>query len=98
MSNETPKGDLRDTESREVDETGEGSPGNPDARDSCRLGNFYAESMIYERAANAYKQAIRFDPDYATAHRKLGAVYYKMGLFAEARSELEIAIKLQEVS
>jgi len=92
---ETPRGDLRDIESREVDEAGEGKPSNPDARDWCRLGNFYAKSTIYEYASNAYKQAIRFDPDYATAHYKLGAVYYKMGIFTEARDELETAIKLR---
>ena len=73
-----------------------GRPGNPDARDQCRLGNLYAESAIYEYAADAYKRAIHFDPGYATAHHKLGAVHYRMGLFTEARAELETAIELRD--
>ena len=96
MSGESPKGDLRDTEPREVDKVGDGlgRSSNPDARDQCKLGNLYAESRIYEYAAVAYKRAIRFDPNYATAHHNLGTVYYLTGLFIEARAELEIAIKL----
>jgi tetratricopeptide (TPR) repeat protein len=92
----SPKGDLRDTETRQFDKVGDGlgRSDNPDARDQCYLGNLYFESVIYEYAVNAYKRAIRFDPGYATAHHNLGAAYYKMGLFDEAREELGLAIKL----
>ena len=97
-SSKSPKRALRDTEPRETGEvSGElGRPGNPDARDQCRLGNLYAESMIYEYAVVAYKRAIDFDPNYATAHHNLGAIYYKTGLFDEARAELEVAIRLRQ--
>lgn len=92
---ESPKSDLRDTEAQEITEVDEGRPGNPDARDQCRLGNFYFNSVIYEYAVNAYKQAIRFDPNYAMAYHNLGVAYYKLGLFAEAITELMNAINLR---
>lgn len=94
ITDQSPKGDLRDSSAREVDDVDVGKPGNPNARDQCRLGNFYVESLIYEYAVNAYKQAINFDPNYATAHHNLGVVYYKMGQFDDALAELEIAIRL----
>ena len=96
MDIKMPKEDLRDTQPQDSSEVkgGEGSPGNPYARDQCRLGNLYAESMLYEYAIEAYKRAINSDPNYAMAHHHLGAVYYKMGLFDEAQEELKTAIKL----
>jgi len=95
-SGESPKGDLRDTQPRDGGEVigGLGRSGNPKAMDECFLGDLYARSMVYEYAVNAYKRAIQHDTDYATAHHNLGAAYYKMGLFVEAREEIETAISL----
>jgi len=92
-----PKQNLRDTTPSEDNDIygQEGKPGNPEARDQWRLGNLYAESMIYEYAVDAYKRAINLDPEYASAHHNLGAVYYKMGLFDEAQDEINIAIGLR---
>ncbi len=91
------KQDLRNIETSKSSDIHdqEGRSGNPEARDQCRLGNLYAQSMIYEYAVDAYKRAIQLDPDYATAHHNLGAVYYKMGLFDEAHEELETAINIR---
>lgn len=96
MDQERTGSDLRDTEPRGDDEVigGLGRSSNPDARDGCSLGDYYAEIMFYEQAVRAYKRAVQFDPDYATAHHNLGVMYYKMGRFAEARAELETAIGL----
>jgi tetratricopeptide (TPR) repeat protein len=87
---------LRDTttDTSEIQDQ-EGRPGNPEARDQCRLGNHYAQSMIYEYAVDAYKRAISFDHEYAIAHHNLGAVYYKMGLFDEAQDALKTAIRIR---
>ena len=92
-----PKQNLRDTTPSEDNDIygQEGKPGNPEARDQWRLGNLYAESMIYEYAVDAYKRAINLDPEYASAHHNLGAVYYKMGLFDEAQDEINTAIRLR---
>ena len=94
-SSEAQKGDLRDFETTDDSEVGEGKPANLGAGDECRLGNSYFRLEVYEHAAEAYKRAILADVNYATAHHNLGAAYYKMGLFAEAQEELEIAIKLR---
>ena len=95
-SGESPKGDLRDIEAREDGEVigGLGRSSNPDARDECSLGDYYAGIRFYEHAVEAYERAIQFDPDYATAHHNLGVVHYKMGSFNEAQTELETAIEL----
>ena len=95
-SGESPKGDLRDIEAREDGEVmgGLGRSSNPDARDECSLGDYYAGITFYEHAVKAYGRAIQFDPDYATAHHNLGVVHYKMGSFNEAHAELETAIEL----
>jgi signal transduction histidine kinase len=91
------KQDLRDTTpslSSEIDAQ-DGKPGNPEARDQCRLGNLYAESAVYEYAVDAYKRAINLDHQYATAHHNLGAIYYKTGLFDEAQDEINEAISIR---
>ena len=38
-------------------------------------GNAYDSSGMYEEAIEAYKQAIRINPDYADAHSNLGLTY-----------------------
>ena len=90
-SDESPKGNLRDTGQRAGGEVigGLGRSSNPGARDQCFLGDLYARSMVYEYAVDAYKRAIQHDPDYATAHHNLGVAYYKLGQFDEALMELE---------
>jgi tetratricopeptide (TPR) repeat protein len=92
-----PKQNLRDTTPSEDSKIyiQEGKPGNPEARDQWRLGNLYAESMVYEYAVDAYKRAVNLDPEYASAHHNLGAVYYKMGLFDEAQDEIKTAIQIR---
>jgi len=58
------------------------------------LGGAYGKSDRYEEAIEAYKQAIRIDPDYADAHLNLGAVYKKSGMYKEAMEAYKQAIRI----
>jgi len=58
------------------------------------LGCFYGESGLYNKAIEAYKQAIRIMPDLAEAHSNLGVTYGKLGRYAEAIEAYKQAIRI----
>ncbi len=48
------------------------------------IGNAYFDKGEYKKAIEAYKQAIRIDPNYAVAHYNLGVAYGKHSHYNEA--------------
>jgi len=57
-------------------------------------GEQYARQKQYDKAVDAYLQAIRLNPGSAEAHQGLGATYHNMGRPAEALEPLRIAVRL----
>jgi len=43
------------------------------------LGHAYYRRSLYKDAIEAFKQAIRIDPDFANVHGGLGYVYFLIG-------------------
>jgi tetratricopeptide (TPR) repeat protein len=46
-----------------------------------KIGFCYGELKSYAKAIEAYKQAIRIDPDFAYVHFNLGVTYYELSLY-----------------
>ena len=59
------------------------------------LGYFYAESGLYNKAIEAYKQVIRIKPDDAAAHYNLGVQYAKLRRYAEEIEAYKQAIRIK---
>jgi tetratricopeptide (TPR) repeat protein len=57
------------------------------------LGVAYGGLGRYQDAIDAYKQAIRIDPDYPEAHLNLGVAYCKLGRMQEAIEDFKEAIR-----
>ncbi len=55
----------------------------------------YIRSKNYARAREAYKNAIRYDPNDPVSHTNLGFVYHTLGESEKAREHLERAVDLQ---
>lgn len=55
------------------------SAGTPSAEDLNEWGNNYATSGDFDRAIEAYKQAIQTDPHYGQPYSNLGFLYFKRG-------------------
>jgi tetratricopeptide (TPR) repeat protein len=58
------------------------------------LGVTYRKSGMNKEAIDAYKQAIRIDPDFADVHYDLGIAYSKSGMYKEAIKAYEQAIRI----
>jgi tetratricopeptide (TPR) repeat protein len=56
---------------------------------SRRSGNQRERTVRYYQAERLYRQALRFDPDYALAHVRLGHVLHWLGKPQEGRASLE---------
>jgi tetratricopeptide (TPR) repeat protein len=52
-------------------------------------------SSRYAEAIEAYKQAIKFNPNYAPAYHNLGISYNKLGLSKEALEAYKRAVKIK---
>jgi len=75
-----------------------GMPDSPNAADT--LGWAYYNKGIYPDAINQFQEALRLNdknggPDDATLHYHLGLAYQKANQTAQARQQLEKAVKLQ---
>ena len=49
---------------------------------------------MYKETIEAYKQAIRINPDYALSHYNLGVAYGKSGMYKEAIDAYKQAIRI----
>jgi tetratricopeptide (TPR) repeat protein len=54
----------------------------------------YGKLGRYTEAIEAFKQAIRINPDYADAYFNLGVVYVKLGRYTEAIETFKQAIRI----
>jgi len=59
-------------------------------------GNAYARERQYDKALDAFRQALRIDPDNAAAHQGLGMTYYTLGRLTEAVEPLKTAVRLDQ--
>jgi len=59
-----------------------------------QIGFCYEELKFYAKAIEAYKQAIRIDPDDADAHCNLGNAYNNLGLYKEAIEAYKQALRI----
>jgi tetratricopeptide (TPR) repeat protein len=57
-------------------------------------GNRYAQEKQYDQAVDAYRQAIKLDPNLAAAYHGLGRVYVNMGRAADALGPMRTAVRL----
>jgi tetratricopeptide (TPR) repeat protein len=58
-------------------------------------GVCYGDLGLHQKAIQAYKQAIRLEPDYAEAHNNLGVTYINLGFHQEALQACKQVIKLE---
>jgi Tfp pilus assembly protein PilF len=58
------------------------------------IGYCYGELNSYTKAIEAYKQAIRINPDDAITHYNLGVIYYELGFYKEAIEVFKQAIRI----
>jgi len=59
-----------------------------------KIGFCYGKLKSYAKAIEAFKQAIRINPDDAKAHYNLGCAYYDLGLYREAIEAYKQAIRI----
>ena len=59
-----------------------------------QIGYCYAELRSYAKAIEAYKQAVRINPEYADAYNNLGNSYNKIGLHKNAIEACKQAINI----
>ncbi|MFL6207301.1 MAG: tetratricopeptide repeat protein [Pyrinomonadaceae bacterium] len=57
-------------------------------------GTQYTRAREYDKAVDAYRQAIKLTPNLAAAHLGLGNVYNNMGRAADAVEPLKLAVRL----
>lgn len=55
----------------------------------------YEKSNQYADAVEAYKGAVKINPDYMDAYVNLGTVYYKLGRYADAVDAYKHAVKIK---
>src|SRR4029450_8108511 len=67
----------------------------PTAESWVAEGNRYAHERQYDKAVDAFKQALRINPDLAGAHLGLGSAYHNMGRLADALRPLTATVRLQ---
>lgn len=59
------------------------------------MGNAYADLGDYEKAIEAYRQAIKLNPNLSKPHNNLGLVYAALNRLPEAIAEFELSVKLR---
>ena len=73
-------------------------PTTTEARDQCRLGDWYFSERHYTLAILTYKRALELDPECAAIYHRLGLAYYKEGEFDDAKDSFQKAISLNPLS
>jgi tetratricopeptide (TPR) repeat protein len=61
------------------------------------LGTFYFYRDEFDEAIKQYKKLVQVAPDLASAHYALAAPYINLGRYADAETELNAALQLQEL-
>jgi len=67
----------------------------PTAESRVAEGSRYAQQRQYDKAVDAFRQALRIDPEMAAAHLGLGSAYHDMGRLADALDPLTAAVRLE---
>jgi len=67
----------------------------PTAEFCVAEGNRYVQARQYDKAVEAFKQALRINPEMAAAHLGLGSTYHNMGRLADALGPLTAAVGLE---
>ncbi len=83
-----------------VEEVEEGPP-EPDpqkAKEHLEVGDFYYKRENYAAAAERYREAIQFNPKWATAYEKLVRVLEKQNAFGEAVTVCEQFVQSSDSS
>lgn len=75
-------------------QTSGGQPLPPTAEQYVEEGDRYAQAKQYDKAVEAYKQALKLRPELAAAHHGLGSAYVNMGRVADALDPLRTAVRL----
>ena len=73
-------------------------PTTTEARDQCRLGDWYFSERHYTLAILTYKRALELDPECAAIYHRLGLAYYKEGEFDDAKDSFQKATSLNPLS
>jgi cytochrome c-type biogenesis protein CcmH/NrfG len=71
----------------------EKSPGN--VRALVQLGNVYLNAGNHDKAAEAYRKALKVNPQDADIMTQLGVAYRRMGKSSDAAASFRNALKLQ---
>ena len=58
-------------------------------------GHKYARARVYDKAVDAYRQAIKLNPNLAAAYQGLGSVYVNMGRAGDALEPMKAAVRLE---
>jgi tetratricopeptide (TPR) repeat protein len=75
-------------------QTAPAAPPSFSAEQYLQTGNQYMREQQYDKAVDAYKQAIHLDPNLAAAYHALGSVYVNMGRAGDALVPLQTAVRL----
>jgi tetratricopeptide (TPR) repeat protein len=67
----------------------------PPAESFVAEGNRFAQERQYDKAVDAFKQALRINPEQAGAQLGLGSAYHNMGRLADALGPLTAAVGLE---
>ena len=59
------------------------------------MGIIYFEAKALEKAEEVYRKAVKIDPRFVDARRNLGSVLAMQGLFSEAITQFQEAIKYE---
>lgn len=65
-----------------------------DLKKTIDRGMIYLGTRQYKQAADAFKKALKTDPNCVDAHYGLGKIYFETGAFDEANSAAEEALRL----
>jgi|GEM_PF-2996924 len=58
------------------------------------LGNTYEQKMMFDRAAECYREAIRIDPNHSPAYARLGFALYNLRQLDKAEAHLKHSLQL----
>ena len=64
------------------------------AEQYTELGNRYTVERQYDKAVDAYRQAIKLNPNLAASYHGLGSAYVNMGRVADALDPMKTAVRL----